>query len=308
MAQENAFETEEILLNDTAAILSGSIDPSSAGEAAPIGSLYLRDTGQHYKKTGGADTAWSEQVSSDDEDPHAEETFTQATHGFVVGNVLRYDAGAWVLAQADVPGNSEAMGMVSAVPDVNNFTITYSGRINGLSSLTVDTVYFLSPTVAGAFTATDPVSPLVSKPIFYATSTTSGIVQIMRGVSTTAADTTIYRFGHTYAITGEIIVPSGDDAFVLPFNVSLATGQTAAVVKCRYSINSGTSVTCKLQKNGVDLTGFTGITVTTTPASTDPADQAVVDDDELALVVTAVAGLPKNLSFTIFIENTQAVS
>ena len=114
-----------------------------------------------------------------------------------------------------------------------------------------------------------------------------------------------YRIGHTYTISGEIKVPVGDTDFINPFFVSVATGQTAKVVKVRYVINAGTSVTCKIQKNGADLTGFTSIAVTTTIGETDPSDQTLADNDKLALVVTAVSGTPKNLAFTIFIEYEQ---
>lgn len=112
------------------------------------------------------------------------------------------------------------------------------------------------------------------------------------------------RVGKTYAIAGEIKVPVGQTDFLVPFFVSLGAGQTAELVKARHQINAGTSVTCKLQKNAVDITGFTGISVTTTPADTDPTDVALADNDEIALVVTAVAGTPQNMTFTIFIEHT----
>ena len=112
------------------------------------------------------------------------------------------------------------------------------------------------------------------------------------------------RVGKTYAIAGEIKVPVGQTDFIVPFFVSLAGGQTADLVKARHQIQAGTSVTCKLQKNGVDVTGFTAISVTTTPADTDPTDVALAENDELALVVTAVAGTPQNMTFTIFIEHT----
>lgn len=115
----------------------------------------------------------------------------------------------------------------------------------------------------------------------------------------------VYRIGHTYAITGEVKVPVSDTDYIIPFFVSLATGQTASLVKARYRINSGTSVTCKLQKNGVDVTGYTAVSVTTTTAETDAADVSLADNDMLALVVTAVSGTPKNMTFTIFIEYTQ---
>jgi hypothetical protein len=114
--------------------------------------------------------------------------------------------------------------------------------------------------------------------------------------------TSTTRIGHTWAISGEISVPSGDTDFINPFFVSLASGQKMNLVKARYRINSGTSATVKLQKNGVDIAGFTGISVTTTTANTDPADIPLADDDQIALVVTAVAGTPTNMSFTVFFE------
>jgi hypothetical protein len=114
----------------------------------------------------------------------------------------------------------------------------------------------------------------------------------------------VYRIGHTYAISGEIKVPSGDTDFIMPFPVSFATGQTASLIKARHSINSGTSVTAKLQKNGGDITGYIGITVNTTPSDTTQTE-SLSDNDELALVVTAVSGTPTNMSFTLFIEMTQ---
>ena len=115
----------------------------------------------------------------------------------------------------------------------------------------------------------------------------------------------VYRIGHTYGIISRIKVPNGQKDFIIPFFVSLASGQTAKLVEARHIINTGTSVTCKLQKNGSDITGFTGISVTTTAANTDPADVTLANDDKLALVVTATSGNPQNMSFTLFIEYTQ---
>ena len=124
-----------------------------------------------------------------------------------------------------------------------------------------------------------------------------------------SADVTIgaqtFRIPHSWNIKDEIKVPSGDTDFIIPFFVSFTSGQTAKIVKARHKINAGTSVTCKLQKNDVDITGFTSISVTTTTANTDPTDVSLAEDDKLALVVTGVSGIPKNLSFTIFIEYTQ---
>lgn len=113
----------------------------------------------------------------------------------------------------------------------------------------------------------------------------------------------IYWIGHTFAVAGEILVPVGDLDFINPLFVPVAAGRTVKLAKCRYKINTGTSVTAKLQINGVDATGFTGISVTTTVAETDPANITLADGDRLALVVTAVSGTPKNMSFTCVLEH-----
>lgn len=57
----NAFQPEDgINLDDLVGIFSGTADPTAgAGEAAPIGSLYLRSNGQLWQKTGSANVDWS---------------------------------------------------------------------------------------------------------------------------------------------------------------------------------------------------------------------------------------------------------
>lgn len=115
----------------------------------------------------------------------------------------------------------------------------------------------------------------------------------------------IYRVGKTYAIGGEIKVPVGQTDILVPFFVSLASGQTAKLVKVRYQLQAGTSATVDVEINGSGATGFTGISVTTTPAETDPADVVLSDNDEIAIVVTGVSGTPQNMTFTLFLEHTQ---
>jgi hypothetical protein len=43
-------------------VFSGDTDPSVGGKTAPLGSLYLRSTGESFTKMGGADTDWDEVV------------------------------------------------------------------------------------------------------------------------------------------------------------------------------------------------------------------------------------------------------
>lgn len=112
-------------------------------------------------------------------------SIAQASHGFAVGEIVRLNGTSYTKAQADAAANAEAAGMVSAVVDANNFTLTTGGYVSGLSGLTAGEIYFLSTATPGAMTTTDPTvagaADTVSKPVFYADSTTSGYFTNMRG-------------------------------------------------------------------------------------------------------------------------------
>lgn len=62
----NAIKTlkQNLSLNGIATVGSGSADPSTAGFAGPVGSIYLRTNGSFYVKTGALDTNWSLTVLS----------------------------------------------------------------------------------------------------------------------------------------------------------------------------------------------------------------------------------------------------
>jgi hypothetical protein len=109
---------------------------------------------------------------------------------------------------------------------------------------------------------------------------------------------------HTFSVGGVVAVPNGQIDYINPFFVKVPPYQTVKLSSVRYRINSGTSATVKLQINGVDATGFTGLTVTTTVAETDPADVTLNNNDLISLVVTAVSGTPVNMSVTVFLEYT----
>ncbi|EDK72231.1 hypothetical protein TM7_0656 [candidate division TM7 genomosp. GTL1] len=121
---------------------------------------------------------------------------------------------------------------------------------------------------------------------------------------TIAASSTTKTFRHsqTWTIGGFVNVAQGDIDYINPIFVSVTAGQAVKLVSVRHRINSGTSATVKLQNNGADITGFTGISVTTTATTTDPADATLADGDMLQLVVTATSGSPQNMSFSLFFE------
>jgi hypothetical protein len=111
------------------------------------------------------------------------DTFTQVGHGFAVGNVVyRKTDSTWQKAKADNVATAESVGIVDNV-NGNDFTIVFSGVISTLSGLTDGVAYFLSDSVAGEYTSTEPSTiGFISKPVLIAFSTTSGLVLGYRGV------------------------------------------------------------------------------------------------------------------------------
>lgn len=116
----------------------------------------------------------------------------QVGHGFAVGDWLYHNGTQYVKAQADDPNTSESLGVVVAVPDVDNFTLQAAGFVDGLlSGLTAGDVYYLDETTAGAITNTAPTAiGEVVKPVFVATDTDSGWITIFSGNENTNAPST----------------------------------------------------------------------------------------------------------------------
>lgn len=76
----------------------------------------------------------------------------QAAHGFSNNDMVYWTGSAYALAKADNIATSSVVGMVTVI-NVDNFRLTVSG-FSGLTGLTPNTAYFLSDTVAGAYSTT----------------------------------------------------------------------------------------------------------------------------------------------------------
>ena len=108
-----------------------------------------------------------------------EKEYTQASHGFVVGDVVSWSGTSFIKSIADGSQSAEVVGFVTEVADGNNFTVVFSGYIEGISGLTLssNTTYFLSTTVAGGLTTTQPSAENeVSKPILTTFTTDDALV------------------------------------------------------------------------------------------------------------------------------------
>jgi hypothetical protein len=108
----------------------------------------------------------------------------QANHGFGIGNVLRWNdaISGFVLAIADNEVNAESIGIVSAISSANNFSLLLSGHISSLSGLSAGQVYYLSDTISGEISASEPIAEnTVSKPLLVAISDNEGYFFNYRG-------------------------------------------------------------------------------------------------------------------------------
>lgn len=157
-------------------------------------------------------------------------------NSFTAGQVLKFTGGAYATAQADSAANAEVVGIVSGTG--NPFTLTTNGYVTGLTGLTANTMYFLSPSSAGALTATEPTTAgQISKPVFFADSTTSGYFINYRGEVLTASITTVRQglFSQTAdatvanTITETSIIGTGIGSVTLPAN-ALTVGKVINVL------------------------------------------------------------------------------
>ena len=109
------------------------------------------------------------------------------------------------------------------------------------------------------------------------------------------------RLSHTWAVGGEIKVPSGSTDFIGGFFVDLPSGQSSKIVKARFKCYDG-SITVKVVQNTTDK--VTGISVNSTAGNNDFTDFDMSDGDWIGIVITAVSGTPHALQFTLYEDRT----
>lgn len=137
---------------------------------------------------------------------------------------------------------------------------------------------------------------------YFAAAEVGGAYRYLSFTIPTAANSRkrIHLEEHTFAVQGEVTTASLE---ALRHFIALATGETKRLVRVRARLGSGTSATLKLQKNGVDATGFTGLeSKSTEDKALTPTAVELADNDAISAVITAVSGTPKNLSITFVIE------
>jgi hypothetical protein len=112
---------------------------------------------------------------------------TQASHGFSSGEALYYSGLALARAKADDAATADVVGVVEESLSASQFRLVYEGFIDSMTSFSAGLPYFLSDSVDGALTPTEPLTPgSITKPVVLASSPTTGVVQVLRGFEISA--------------------------------------------------------------------------------------------------------------------------
>lgn len=234
------------------------------------------------------DGTWKEVTSS-----AVKISVTQNGHGFSAGNWL-YISGAstYALAKADAASTAECVGVVLSVTDANTFVLQVSGYITGLSGLTAGSVHFISDSSGGAITATEPSTVgQISKPVLEADTTTSGWIQIGRGITIASA------IG--YATKSDMQSATATNLIVTPAQVQNHPGasKAAAVIT-----PGGTTTTYTYNVSSISRTGNGDYTLNFTTAFANTTDMRVYGScisasTMLAFLVQAVTTSTARIQF-----------
>ena len=178
---------------------------------------------------------------------------TASPHGFVVGDVVRFDTATslWTKAQANSAENSEVAGVVSAVTNATEFDITYSGYISITSLAGVTSpVLFLDSTAAGGLTASPPSAiGMVVKPVLTKTSNGSGYI-VSNYIGT--------QIGGSSTVAIDEIQPVGT---IMPFAGSAIPDSWLACDGNSYAVSAYPNLYAKLQNSSGDRAPIHGYVV-----------------------------------------------
>lgn len=239
-------------LTDGGTFLADISVPDEAYGAGWNGSVEVPTKNAIYDKIETLGTGSTEAVTK---------SISQTTHGFAVGDVLKYASSTYAKAQADSASNAEVVGIVSAVADANTFTLLTHGYISTLSGLTANTTYFLSASSAGALTSTEPSTVgQISKPVLRAVSTTAGYFMNMRGAAVTSSTSSsmAYVNGGTASannITISSLDLNTDTKYVIHFKWRASSNATGSDLNATISAGASGNYGYALHGWGYDSSG-----------------------------------------------------
>lgn len=238
-------------------------DPASTG--AGEGTFWVRDDSPNvpmFTDDAGVDHNLLEGGTSE------AVTFpvNQTGHGFSVLDALSHDGANFIAAQSD---NASTLGywLVYEVIDVDNFRVAYAGQVSvAAHGLTPGQFYFVSPTVAGDLTTTEPTTTgQFSNPLVYVRDANTLEVLAFRPSEVLSAPVaatlqSAYDNGPTIAMTGTVgdFEISGSEAILL--NASIDSNFIVDGGDLTLQTNSGGSVFV-LADEDAELRGGNTVTV-----------------------------------------------
>ena len=113
----------------------------------------------------------------------------------------------------------------------------------------------------------------------------------------------VIRTVNAFIIQGPV-----EEGKIPSISISKESAQVVKLVKVRYSIESGTKVLFRLNKNGANITGFgtegAPLEATTAAASTEPTAVECAENDYIVPVISGLSGEPRGLTITIDLQHT----
>jgi len=179
----------------------------------------------------------------------------QTAHALSVGDWVYLNGGDYEKALADAEATSFVVGVVVDDIDINNFTLQMGGSVSILTGLVSGTVYYLSETVAGALTGTQPDTPNTVIPLVVANSTTSGVMLSLgeKGGGSSGGGVTFFHAQVNTFSAGDVVRLTAGGDYALAQADSAANAESIGVV----SVATGTGLI--VQQAG-HITGLTGLT------------------------------------------------
>ena len=259
----HAFNVETgLALGDTVGIFHGSADPSVGGEAAPVGSLYLRTDGTLWSKIGVNDVDWIHNLPAGGVINHAELQGLLNDDHTQYFNTVRGDA-RYSLAThthaltltGDASGSGSVTGTISLTLANTGITAgTYNNSATSVRPFSVDAKGRVT-SIGTAITITPDWSSITSKP-----TTLSGY-----GITDAATSTHNHTFDSlsnvsiTAKATGDLIRWNGTSW--VNFVPSYITANQNISITGDATGSGTTAITLTLANSGVTAGTYTKVTV-----------------------------------------------
>jgi len=216
----------------------------------------------------------------------------QVAHGFVLLDAIYHNGTSWVKAQAD---NADTLAeyVITEVVDVDNFVASKFGEVVITAhGLTIGEHYFLSDSVAGGSTITEPSN--FSSPLFYVEDANTVHIEVYRPSDVTTVDVDgsippVVDIGSGFDIDATLGTVFFKDFFAnQTFTISnMQVGQTIMLI-CANTVGGSLDVDFNL---GADIQFWAGGTSTTSMDGLTRAVITIVKGAANQYYFTAVTGM-----------------